>query len=118
MPDTLAFLQVKTIETPAYTELTDDDLRERLALLEACRLKDQRKGKAPRDTTEALDKSPAVPEQAETFGGSSSEDTSDEKYTRLHSVEEEKERALESEFRTLPLQQNKKIIWDLHFITH
>lgn len=77
-------VQAKTIETPAYTELTEDDLRERLALLEACRKKDQ------------LKKEPPSPGQLATVYESSSEDTSDEKYNRLHSVEEAKERAYES----------------------
>ena len=63
-------------------------------MLEACKRKDTQKlqGAVKEEDTKPVD---AEAVRQEMYESSSSEDTSDEKYTALHSVEEEKERALE-----------------------
>ena len=68
-------------------ELTAEDQAEQLALLEKLQRRHELKQKRGTDCD--------AKDHAE-LQSSSSEDTSDEKYIKLHSVEEARERALES----------------------
>ena len=86
-PLTVHVLQAKTIETPAFREITAEDRNDWVALRARQREHEQQR--------ELRKEGKDVPMDG--FESSSSEDTSDEKYYRLHSVEEAKEKAFDSE---------------------